>query len=254
MRSIRWTAAALAAGLLTTLLAATAPSQATGPAKAAGTPAVGECRQITLKQAGAKSNTTAPIPCSQRHDIRTILVKDLPSGMTWDNATAEQIARLGITECYPAMRHALGQSDTVRDRTMYGTFFFEPTQSQRAAGANWIRCDLALFNRGSLASLPTDRVPALSSRKLPNSVARCAAGPDSALKYVVCGTAHRYRAVGAFTITKSRYPGRSALIRIGRHRCPHIVGRHRYFYSWSDKQLWNLVHDHTMVCYAQRSN
>jgi hypothetical protein len=254
MRSTRWTAAALAAGLLTTLLASNAPSEANGSASASGTPKVGECRQITLKQAAAQSNTTQPIPCSKQHDVRTIVVKDLPAGMTWDNLTTAQIGRLSITQCYPGFRKALGQNDKVRDRTLYTYYFFEPTKAQRDQGANWIRCDLGLWHRTTLGPLPTDKVPALTSSQLPNQVARCAAGADTALKYAVCSTPHRYRAVGAFTVAKNKFPGKKALVQIGRSRCPSIVGHHRYFFSWMPKAYWNLVHDRTVVCYSQRTN
>jgi hypothetical protein len=71
---------------------------------------------------------------------------------------------------------------------------------------------------------------------------------------VVCSTSHRYRATGAFTIAKKRFPGRKALIAIGNRRCRSLVSTRRFFFSWKDKAIWNLEHDHTMVCYSKRSS
>jgi hypothetical protein len=174
--------------------------------------------------------------------------------MTWDSLTRRQIKRLGLTQCTPAFDKALGQSNLTRDRTMYGTFFFEPTKAQRADGANWIRCDLALFHGKTLASLPTDREPALvSPTRVPKNVKRCAAGPDTKLHYVVCTASHRYASMGAFNVAKAKFPGKTALYRAARRHCGAFTGHRRWFASWEPRLVWNVTHDHAVVCYGKSS-
>lgn len=245
--------AALATGLVTALVTTLLTSYAAS-AGAAGSdrPAVGECRALRFGQISQASDTTAAIPCSTSHTDRVIKVADLPSGTTWDALTVTQIGRLGITECTPAFRRALGQNDQVRDRSAYAWIFFEPTQAQRDAGANWIRCDLILLKGRALKALPTDAVPALHSSKPSDQVRRCLVGTLHLT--TVCTATHDFRATGAFAV-KGSYPGNTKLGTIARKRCPALVSTpRRYLFSHPSTFTWNHEHDHAVVCFSHRSS
>jgi hypothetical protein len=245
MRTTRWTA-----GLLTAALLATLPL--TSADAASGKPSVGECRQLTTSQIAAASDTSAPIACSNAHNDRVIAVPNLPTGVSWsDLSTSAKLIATATKLCYPALRHTLGQTDLVRNRSAYTFLFFEPTSRQRNAGARWMRCDLALQQGATYAHLPTDHVPALSGSRLPDKVARCLVAVSGQYLTTPCKAAHVYRATGSFTIAAKRYPGRKQLLSIGRSKCPAMVSTDTSFrFTWNPKPVWNLVHDRVMVCYS----
>jgi len=225
-----------------------APAQAGGSRATTGKPAVGQCRSLTLAQASASSNPTAPTGCSSAHNARVIAVRNLPKGVTYAQLnTRAKVSTMAVRLCYPAFRRALGRNDRVRNTSAYSYLYFVPTPKQRSSGAHWLRCDLALRHGGSLAKLPTDRKPALR-KKVPNGVKRCLAGKH--LLTTTCTSHHQYRAAGAVTIDIKKYPGRTKMVKIGRSRCPAIVTTDAdYRFTWSGKTVWNVAGDHTLVCY-----
>jgi hypothetical protein len=248
MRSTRRGAALLVTVLLTALPASYAATRAAGSDR----PAVGDCHALTFKQIAHESDSSVPVACSSAHTTRVIKVADLPSGTTWETLTSAQISRLGVTECTPAYRRALGQNDKVRDSSAYAWIFFAPTQTQRAGGAHWIRCDLILLKGRALKSLPTDTVPALSSSRLPDKVRRCTTGTSHLT--TVCTATHDFKATGAFTV-KGSYPGATKLAGIARHRCPALVSTpRRFLFAHQPKFTWNTEHDHVVVCFSHRSD
>jgi hypothetical protein len=249
MRRTHWLTGSLTLALATVgLLAASPTADAAG---AGGKPAVGECRTITAAEAAAKSNTTAPIPCTQAHNDRVIAVAKLPQGVTWDQLSDRQVVRQGVKQCTPAFRQTLGQNDKVRDRSAYDFAFFQPTADQISAGARWLRCDLILRHASSLSQLPNDNVPALTGLP-PNKVARCLKGTDNLT--TTCSSTHRYRATGSFAVASKTFPGRKKLIQIGRSRCPGLVNSRSYLFTWKSKLVWNLVHDQVVVCYTKTAS
>jgi len=229
-------------------LTVTAPVTAGGATAATGKPVVGECRQLTVDQAAAGSNPINPIACSSPHNARVIAVPTLPKGVTYADIGAAKLDKIATRLCYPAFRAALGQTDRVRNMSAYGFLYFQPTAQQRAAGARWLRCDLRLRHGATLATLPTDRKPALRGTVVPAGVRRCLAG--KALRITVCEASHRYRAAGAVKVDLKRYPGRTKLVRIGRQRCPAVVTTDADFrFTWNSKTVWNVAHDRTLICY-----
>ncbi len=244
----------LAAAGAVVALTITAPAEAgSSPRATTGKPSVGQCRTLTLAQASAASNTTAASRCRSAHNDRVIAVKNLPKGVSWGELnTRRKVNTMAVKLCYPAFRAALGQSDQVRDRTAYSYLYFVPTAQQRSNGARWLRCDLTLRKASSLGNLPTDHKPALKSKKVPRGVARCLAG--KALVTTTCSSPHSYRAAAAVKIPAKKYPGRHAMIKIGRNRCPAIITTDADFrFTWSGKTVWNVARDHTLVCYNRTS-
>jgi len=239
----------LAAAGAVVALTVTAPAEAGEPRATAAKPAVGQCRNLTMAQASAPSNTTAPIGCKSAHNDRVIAVKSLPKGVTYAELdTAAKVNTMAVRLCYPPFRGALGQNDQVRDRSAYAFLYFVPTAKQRSNGARWMRCDLTLRQGDSLAALPTDRKPALTSTRLRANVKRCLAGKS--LVTTTCTSNHRYRAAAAVKIDIKRYPGRKQMIKIGRSRCPGLITTDADFrFTWSGRTVWNVARDHTLVCY-----
>jgi hypothetical protein len=235
-------------------LTVAAPAHA-GDSKAAarGKPSVGQCRSLTLAQASASSNRTAPTGCSSPHNDRVIAVPTLPKGVSYAELdTARKLDRVAVKLCYRPFRKTLGQNDRVRNSSAYTYLYFQPTARQRSNGARWLRCDLTLRHGSRLANLPTDRKPALRHSRLPASVKRCLAGQS--LVTTTCKASHRYRVAGAITVDTKRYPGRTAMIKLGRSRCPAITTTDAdYRFTWSSKTEWNVVHDRTLVCYNRNS-
>jgi hypothetical protein len=237
------TLALAAAGLLATTTSADA---------AGGKPVVGECRNITAKEAEARTDTSSPIGCKKAHDDRVIAVPDLPAGVSWTGLSDRQIVKQGIKACAPALRTTLGQNDKVRDRSAYDFVFFQPTAHQIAAGARWLRCDIVLRRGNTLADLPTDATPALSGLPLSNQVARCLKGTHHIT--TTCASRHGYRATGSFTVSSRSFPGRTALVSAGRAKCPSRVTSRHFLFTWRPKLIWNLVHDQTVVCFTKTSS
>ena len=248
MRRPHWLTGTLTLALAAAGLLAGATSADAGPL---AQPAVGECRNLTAAEAAARTDPTLPISCTKAHDDRVIGVPDLPAGVVWTDLTDIQIVKQGIKLCTPAFRRTLGQNDNVRDRSAYDFVFFQPTADEIAAGATWIRCDLVLRHGSALAALPTDRTPALSGLPLGNKVARCLKGTNHLT--TTCTSKHSYRATGSFSVRSTSFPGRRALVRAGRAKCPSRVNSRFFLFNWKPKLVWNLVHDRTVVCYTKTS-
>jgi hypothetical protein len=230
----------------------------TGPAyagdraasKVPATPVVGECRSLTVAEAGARSDTSPPIDCALPHNMRVIAVKNLPGGASYDDlATQADLFKAAEKICYPALHAAVGQTDLVRDQTAYSFVFFTPTKQQRADGARWLRCDLTLLHNTVWGDLPTDAVPALSSSRIPASAKRCLTGANFFV--TPCTAPHTYRATGAFTVAARRFPGSKQMIKLGNQHCASRVSSAQFRFSWKPKAIYNGFHDHTIVCYSK---
>ena len=245
--------AAAGAALALTL---TGPAYAGGttPAAATGEPVVGECHSLTVAQASAKTDTSAPIDCANAHDTRVIAVRNLPNGQTYaDVNTTAKLVRAGESICYPAFRNAVGGTDRVIDRTAYTFVFFKPTAQQVAQGARWLRCDLTILHGTKYGDLPTDRVPALKGSTIPASAKRCLGGKNHFT--TTCTASHTYRTTGSFTVGLKKFPGTKRIIQIGRNRCPALVSTDRnYLFTWKLKATYNVQHDHTVVCFSRTSS
>ena len=239
----------LAAAGAVVALTITAPAEAGGSRAATGKPAVGECRNLTLAQASARSNNTGTVRCSSAHNDRVIAVRNLPKGVTYAQLnTAAKVDTMAVRLCFPSFRGAVSKNDQVRNRSAYSYLYFVPSAKQRNAGARWLRCDLTLRAGASLAKLPTDRKPALRGKRVPSSVARCLAG--KALVTTRCSSPHKYRAAAAVTIAIKKYPSRKQMIKIGRSRCPKLITTDAdYRFTWTGKAVWTVARDHTLVCY-----
>ena len=245
---------ALPALVLTALLALPA-----GPAGAAGTadgpqfeaPSIGDCHVLTPRQAGGRSDSTAPVPCRQSHTARTVAVTYLPKKQDW-GITDIQLFKLVLHRCYPDWAKTVGQDFATRHLSAYDYIWFVPGKTQRAHGARWIRCDAVLWAGRKLGALPTDRVPALRSTTVPDNQARCLQAKT--FYTTTCDRGHALRATGTFAVASTRFPGKAALTKLANRRCPDLVSSREFTFTWRDKLTWRIGGDHTVVCYSQTSS
>lgn len=167
--------------------------------------------------------------------------------MTW-GASADDLARVTVNACQPALDETLGQSAKIRDRSAYSWAWFMPTTNQRAHGARWFRCDVVLYGGTKLLALPTDSTPALTNPPA-ESVARCL---TSGFSTTTCDRAHAFRTTGTFTLHASHYPGEGegAFRKAAVKRCPALVDSSNFRWTYRSKDAWNLG-DHTVVCFTK---
>ena len=246
----RLAAASAALATVGSLLLAAPSTAGTGDTAADGPdyhrPSVGDCRQMSWQEITQASDPPATVDCSTPHSARTIAVPSLPQDVGYtDQARLERIA---TRACTPAEEHALGRTRLVQRQTAYQWVWFVPTTSEWDHGARWLRCDLVLLGGQAVLTLPTDRVPALPSGRLPRSVARCLVGRDAIT--TVCARKHQWRAVGGFVLDQKRYPTNARAVRRIERRCAGIVGAATFSWTYASKAVWAMGR-HEVVCYRK---
>ena len=91
------------------------------------------------------------------------------------------------------------------------------------------------------------------SSTIPANAKRCLAGKSHLV--TTCKATHSYRATGSFNVDVKTFPGRKRIIQIGRNRCPALVSTDRDFlFSWKPQVLYNVAHDHTVVCFSRSAS
>ncbi len=135
------------------------PSPSAAATKAApaylGTPKVGECHNLTLKDIGAESETKKPVNCSERHTTRTIAVINPAPAAATSGSNTRQAYTVGKA-CGAALEKVLGGNAETRARTLYSLAWFVPTKDQRAKGAKWMRCDVTLTDQRRAYALESE--------------------------------------------------------------------------------------------------
>jgi hypothetical protein len=181
----------LLSALAATALAVTLLSGSSAAAQEAdlmsGAPQVGECHDVTLKQAYGKTLREEPVPCSADHTLKLVKIVHVPDGIDMSDTDAVNEA---IPDCSPA---AVGKDPLLRGLTLYSSFLFYPTKAQVKAGARWASCHVGVWDTRGLNDLP-DPLPRVTKRPA-DSVARCANATKS--QFVTCAEPHAYRARAA---------------------------------------------------------
>ena len=165
------------------------------PTKAApaylGTPKVGECHRLTLKDIAAESDTKKPVDCSGKHTTRTIAVVTAPAAATRGSNNAQAYA-VGKA-CGTALSEVLGADAETRAKTLYSLAWFMPTKEQKAKGAKWMRCDVTLTDERRAYALKT-KTPFLDDDpdKDERVCGRINPDKDTALELVPCAVKHQF--------------------------------------------------------------
>jgi hypothetical protein len=206
---------------------------------------VGECRDYTFDQAMKPSENSAPVDCSTSHTAQVLATPMLPDSVGYDDVPAME--RVMLRACYPAFQEHLGRSESLRHRSAYSIMWFIPTQTQRDNGARWLRCDLVLRAGKSLRPLPASTAPVLHAAPLPDKVARCLTGRGV---LTTCSRTHTWRATGTYLVAKDAYPGKRALLRIAKRKCPSRTSSRDWYATWASRTTWQAG-DHTITCYTR---
>jgi hypothetical protein len=237
-------------------VAATAATLATAPAQAGqtraggamtGAPVVGTCSTMTVAQGAAHADKSTPIACSQAHTARVAGVAKLPASLDW-TASDRAIFQVVAKKCGPKVDNMLGRTDSARDTTAYGSFWFEPTKAQKNAGARWVSCSIFLQHGSKLADLPNNRTPMLPRGRHKDSIARCL---TKSVLNTTCSSGHAWRATGTFKVDAAKRPAVKSLNKTATRRCLPHVDRHKFYrFTYQDVDTW-AAGDHTVVCYTR---
>ncbi len=202
-------------------------------------PAVGQCYDLTAKQAGKPSSTKAAVPCDAPHTVLTVKVKRLPKDFHWKSFSQDDF----FVPCKKAVVDALGGSAKNVAQSAYDLWWFTPTKEERAKGATWVRCDIGLHKgKSGLNKLPTTL--GLSTFPFATKDLRCLVGRG--LATTSCAQSHDYKVKGAYKL--NRLPKTAAQYRQAAQRCPNLTGTRRWAYSGPTALDWKAG-DHLMVCF-----
>jgi hypothetical protein len=203
-------------------------------------PAVGGCHDYGARALRGNSETSRPVDCAGTHRELTVAVPRLPAGVRY--RPVRGTLRAVGARCYRAFFRTLGGPARIRATSAYDLAYFVPTRRERAHGARWVRCDLVLGVR-SPQPLPA---PLLTS---PLDYGRTRCLSPRPFIATACSRPHRYRAKGSIRL-RGPFPGRRALLRIGQRRCPALVPRGAYHFTWSSRQAWRAGQKR-IVCYTK---
>jgi hypothetical protein len=216
--------AALAA-LLLTLTACTGsatgpdpPSTTTTPTEIVPpdpgpTPKVGECHDLSFRQAIAVMGRSKPVRCGSNHTAQTYFVGRLKlttkAGHVRrpDSQAAQRQARQACTSRLP--RH-LARTPLQLRLSMAQAVWFTPSVRRAEAGADWFRCDVVVVaSPRQLMRLPKQtkgwgEAPAIA-------MCATAAPGTKAFRRVTCGAQHTWRATTTVDIPGARLPSEAAI-------------------------------------------
>jgi hypothetical protein len=211
-----------------------------GANAAAAKPQVGQCHQLTWRQAAGVADATRAVACSRRHNLQTVAVVTSPDSLV--GLTDDRLADLGARLCRPRVDKVLGRTAAVREQTVYSLFYFAPTPAQVAAGARWIRCDVGKIAVDHLVTLPRHRLARpVIGRHITDSERRCL---TSSLYVAPCTTKHVFRSTKAFVLRQSTYPTGNQVLPRATRICPKGWD----YVRWTT--IWGWQHgDHVAVCY-----
>jgi hypothetical protein len=203
-------------------------------------PKVGECHDLTVKDIQAATETKKPVPCSERHTTVTVAVVDAPAGKTTGDDRTLQVGQA----CGPGYTKALGGDSKTRAKTLYSLAWFSPTKAQKAKGATWMRCDLALtaLNRAYpisgdeplLADGPTTKE--LACGRLSGS------GAKATWIFVPCATKHQ------FVLNSMVAAGVDATYKDAEKAAKKACLLKGGLYSWSHADQWGIG-DRWYICW-----
>ena len=268
--------ARLVAPLLVALLGVTGCTDDAGPDEDRTTPSTtptstapperpqaGECRRLTLDDAGRASNASEPVPCRERHTAVTVLVRRLGSVAPADaDVGSAAVQRHVAAACRDQAPRFLGGDQETLTLSRFQVVWFTPTTAEQEAGADWFRCDVLALDRGDrLMALPPperlrgvlDRPDALATYGLCGTAAPGAPG----FERVACTREHRWVAIGTIPLEGGRrYPGVAAVRQAGDAPCADRVREERgfpvefrYGWEWPTAEQWAAGQRHGL-CWA----
>jgi hypothetical protein len=216
-------------------------------------PKVGRCRLLTAKDIPPSGNATRTRPCRQRHTSVTYFVGKLrPALLGGPRAVVSAFAN---KRCGHEITAYLGGGVGDRSQTLLTYAYFYPSANQRAANANWFRCDVIsgyeLQNR--LYPLPA-KMRGILAHRIPDTVRACYTKPfiNNGNKrdpgaWVPCTTRHAQRTIAALRLggARTKYAGFNRLgITVNawcKPKAQAYLGfpqTYSWGYNWPDAKEW----------------
>lgn len=190
------------------------PSATTAPPPPAA-PAVGSCHRLSIVSATRPTDTTAPVPCSQRHTAVTYYVGRFDPVVDGhllavdSNAVQAQLA----DRCPKRLPAYLGGNAEDRRLARFRAVWFGPTVAQGDAGAQWFRCDVvAVASAGRLAPLGAHVKHVLDTSGALDRYGTCAptAPASRGFLHVICSQKHSWQAIATVDLHGVRFHGKGA--------------------------------------------
>ncbi|RYB91147.1 hypothetical protein EUA93_19700 [Nocardioides oleivorans] len=177
------------------------------------TPKVGECHDLSFRQAIAVIGRSKPVRCGRAHTAQTYFVGRLDlttkAGHVRrpDSRAAQRQARRACTSRLP--RH-LARTPLQLRLSMAQAVWFTPSVAKAEAGADWFRCDVVVVAAPrQLMRLPKQtkgwgEAPAIT-------MCATAAPGTKAFRRVTCGSQHSWRATTTVDIPGKDLPEEAAI-------------------------------------------
>jgi hypothetical protein len=231
--------------LAASLLAVTATTASAGPGY--HEPKVGTCYDLSVRELFAPAVTKRSVPCSGRHTSVVVHVQRVPKGIDWDGPMPKSFFR----RCVAKVENLVGAGERALQSSAYDRFWFAPTKKERAHGARWLSCHLALWGGKRMMPLPTDGPPALDPLPLKDKVARCLKGANQRFAFTVCSKEHVFRVTGLFRIhATGALPTFERFQRAAIRSCPKRTSSRSWRWEAPDFGEWAAGY-RTMLCYSK---
>lgn len=198
------------------------------PAQAA--PTTGQCWDYQAKALAKLAVAGDPVACEGPHRAETFAVTTLPAGFpALADATTRQVVAVREGACTEAaMRAYLGLGEGLPTRFRPVAVF--PSEAQRAAGEQWVRCDV-VFDTGLALGVIPKSAPAWVAENAANPIAfgYCTPGvgyskmpsPTKTLAQQCSAPTKQWLLVARPSLGKAaaKYPGARALDRRASQAC-----------------------------------
>jgi Septum formation len=228
-------------------------------------PRPGECRTMRPKDIPPASNNTSAKPCSRRHTAVTYFVGKFRASVL--DGSKETLSAVANSRCRHKFASYLHAGPATQSMSLLTYAYFYPTDKQRAAEANWFRCDAisGYVLQRRLYPLP-HRLRGILAKAVPDSVRACytrqfITGQEHRGAWVPCTKRHEQRTIAALRLggPSARYAGSNELrVRVSAWCKPkarvylHSPASYSWGYSWPSRSEWNHGRRHA-TCLAVTS-
>lgn len=227
-------------------------------------PRLGACYDLSIRQAAQTASTEEPVPCTQRHTMKTLHVGKLGAeGKVRPNVENPAVRDRLTRTCNRELAQFVGGDPATRRLSRLQVVWFAPTQDELAQGADWVRCDVLAFSRSNdLMALPALKLRGVLDRPVGlDTFGLCgtAAPGDRAFERVACSLRHSWAAISTIPIAGgARYPGTAKVRAAGDEACKDQVNgrtselKFEYGWEWPTADQWKAG-QHYGFCWAPAS-
>ena len=225
-------------------------------------PELGACRTLEPADIRRSSDTSDPVPCTDKHTAETFAVGTFPKELT--AADTPQDKKLGAyvyTACQKKFESFLGGDDSLVLRSTLSWVWFRAPKAAWAKGAHWWRCDVVGGGEQSrsFVALPKTAKGVLLG-KADDRWQVCVNGASvSGSAKIPCSQRHSWRAVTTIVLGKAgdSYPGDRLVEVRTRDFCSDSVGAwlnypvdYDYGFTWFHEAEWQAGNRRS-ICWAK---